>query len=256
MKCFISMVFFLCLAVCLKAGPISDYYTTAWTNQGLYVLQGNTIKNHWTNAGTYELAIVVDDKVRTYSHNVGFNGVEYTLDGSFTGKIYTNDLGANAHDGTTDGTYYYLFSHGSQTIYRFEKDWKNPQTLFSFTGLSRLGITYDPTDNTLWISGWGTGLVEHYTMSGVLLGSFATDTYTSALALDHADGTLWLSVDATSTFRQYTKSGTLLSTVTFSGITGGIYGGEFAFGSVPESSTLLCLFLSTGMMFFFVKKRG
>ncbi|NUM35201.1 MAG: hypothetical protein HUU50_11690 [Candidatus Brocadiae bacterium] len=251
MKCFLSILFFLCLAIVLKAGPISDYYVTGWVNQGIYALQGNAIKNSWANAGSYELAIVVDDRVRTYSHNVGYNGAEYTLSGSFTGKTYVNNLGANAHDATTDGTYYYLFSHGAQTIYKFEKDWQNPQVLFSFTGAARLGITYDPTDNTLWISGWGTGLVEHYTMSGGLLGSFATDTYTSALALDHADGTLWLSSGATNTFKQYSKSGTLLSTVTYSAVTGNIYGGEFAF-IIPESNSLFFIF--GALIAFFLKK--
>lgn len=75
-----------------------------------------------------------------------------------------------------------------------------------------LGITYDSSDNTLWISQFLSNSVEHCSLSGLLLGSFAAaDSTLTSLALDPADGTLWMGAQNTlGTFYQYSRSRTLL----------------------------------------------
>lgn len=241
----------------MLAGPVSEYYLTKWVDRGIAVIQDNSVVRSWSIApGSYaQLAIVVNGDVKTYSHYSSGAGAQYSLDGVATGTLYPNQVGQYPHDGTTDGTYNYAFFYGMNKLYRFGLDWSNPELVFSLSGTSRLGVTYDPTDDTFWLCGWGNSLVEHYTKTGQFLGSFSTDSYTGSLALDHADGTLWLSVGASDTLKQYSKTGTLLSTLTISGL-GPVYGGEFNFAlvGIPEPSSIFLLFICIVLLLFSYKK--
>jgi hypothetical protein len=106
-----------------------------------------------------------------------------------------------------------------------------------------LGISYDPSNNSLWISGWNTTYVTDYSLGGSVLSSFSTGhTENSALAFDPNDGTLWLNNRNTIgiNLQQYSTSGTLLGTLTF-GNDVNILGGEFpeTASPTPEPSSML-----------------
>lgn len=250
------MFVFLGLASILSAGPISELYLVAWNNGGIKVFQGNSFVRSWATSASNELAISVSSTVRTYAYQSGY-GAEYTLSGSYTGTTYANVLSLNLHDATTDGTYIYAMNWSGNNVYRFNSDWTNPQSMFYATGSNMLGITYDPTDNTLWLvsynRGAGNNTIEQYTMSGTRIKSFGvTGNSLGFLAMDYADGTLWYWDYSSSSLRQYSKSGTALSTTSISG--GSYWGGEFRFTAVPEFSSLFLMSMA-GVILFFCRKR-
>ena len=243
-------VFLLILLVftsLVMAGPISELYVIQWQNAGIAVIQGNSIVRSWATAASGEIAIAVTDKVRTAGHYNGYNGAEYTLNGTFTGTTFNStNYNGTFHDGTTDGQYNYATSWSNGQIWRYDLNWANGQMLFD-TDKPLLGITYDPTNDSFWSTGWGDGMVYNYNRSGQLLRSFATNdgnAYHVSLALDHADGTLWMSQSyETKTFIQFSKTGTYLSSATYSGLSGYTWGAEFSL-NVPEPGTVVLAILS------------
>jgi hypothetical protein len=228
-----------------QAGPISALYLGSGSQ--IHVVQGSSIVNSWAAPGNNEHAIAVDSTVRTVGYFQGAVGREYTLTGTTTGTTYTNPLpNSGIYDGTTDGTFNYAVNYNDGVVYRFNSDWTTAVALFDAgTNTNFVGITYDSTNNSLWISGWGDTMVHNYTMDGTLLSSFSTGHITNgALALDSADGTLWLrNFQTTGQFEQYSKTGTLLSTQDFA--LANTFGGEFAFTggaqAVPEPASLTML---------------
>lgn len=217
-------------------GPTSELYVTVWANAGIAVLQGNSIVRSWATSGTNEIAIAVTDKVRTMGHTSGSIGAEYTLSGSFTGNRYTSGQ-TYFHDGASDGQYNYAVIWNTGNIYRYGLDWQNPQYLFN-AGADGLGITYDPTNNSLWLSSWGNGTVKNFSLAGNLLSSFTTrDSHNTALAMDYADGTLWMRENSTGYMAQYTRTGTFLGAKSYS-VGGAIWGAEFSVTVVPEPGSL------------------
>ena len=244
----VIFVVLLMLSQINAIGLNNELYVTRWRNVGVAALKGTSAIRSWGSSGTDEIAIAVNGTIKTFGwHTSGGSGAEYNLNGTYTGTQYSlNPISYQFDDGTTDGTYNYAWGHGTNTLEKFDSNWNHIERVFSLTGTARLGVTYDPTDDTFWLSSWGNYQVEHYNRSGTLLETFATDRYTGALALDHTDNTLWLNVQATSTFKQYTKSGSLLQTLNVSGLTGSIYGGEFDFalsGAVPEPGTFILVML-------------
>ena len=234
-----------------EAGVMSRLYLS--NSQYVVVVQGTEVIDSWqTNqaSGSRDFAIAVDQTVKTLGRSGGQVGHQYTLTGDYLNVDYTNTLKeGRVFDGTTDGTYNYAAQWNSGRIYRFESDWSNPRELFNAGGRERT-ITYDPTDQTLWIHDWGQGRIEQYMMDGTLLGGFETvDNREGALALDHADGTLWTTVRDEDTLRQYSKSGSLLDEFSVTGLSDLEFGnrdwrgGEFALGGssfnpIPEPATL------------------
>jgi hypothetical protein len=247
-------------------GPTSALYLDNYGTHSIYVVQGATVINSFAYAygalaggnGNYqEGMIAVTDTVRTNAfpqdNGPGGIGGQYSLNGVATGVQYAEPTAPTspdvAYDGTSDGTYnYYLQfqgSDGTQGVVRTDLDWQNPEVLFA-TGTSPgdyLGITYDATNQSLWISGWGQNSIQDYSMSGTLLSSFATaNNNLSALAMDSADHTLWASVGQSNNLIQFDTSGNVLQQGAPSLLPGGTYlSGEFAEsgGAVPEPSTLL-----------------
>ena len=119
------------------------------------------------------------------------------------------------------------FAHGG--VYKFDGNWANPVKLFSTTS-DYLGITFDTSDSTFWIAKFHTGVVEHRSVTGTVLSSFALPfTGASCLALDPQDRTLWMgSQNAQGTFYQYELDGTQVRTRTYSFLkTQNTLGGEF-----------------------------
>ena len=107
----------------------------------------------------------------------------------------------------------------------------------------RIGITYDPTNHSLWITGmFGSiaNLVENRKMDGTLISSFRTTlSALTAIALDPKDGTLWMTTQTGSKhYHQYTKSGEYLGSVTFAEVEGIALGGEFAFVPLPPAALM------------------
>jgi hypothetical protein len=237
-----ALVICIGLAPGVSAGPISELYLS--DSSSVFVVQGNSVVRSWTKQTTGDHAIAVDGSVKTIGYTSGAQGHEYTLAGVQTGLTATNTLGYAFLDGTTDGSHIYSphYNNGGE-IYRFDNDWSNPQLMFS-TGLSaELSITFDPTDDTLWVKQWSNTSVFHYSMTGTLLGSFVTNhALNTALALDHADNTLWMYQRNDGILSQYDKGGTLLETVDIAALGNrNFHGGEFDFASLPEPSTALLM---------------
>jgi len=222
------------------AGPISEYYMTWGDNDLAVVVQGNSVVRSWIMSSYGQSPIaVLNGFVRTDGYTSGTHGDEYTTLGVPTGNSYAHPAAILAfYDGTTDGHFNYGVDWGNGGVYRMNLDWSNAVQLFP-TVTQSLGITYDPTNDSLWVSDWTDNTIRDYTMSGTVLSSFTSAVgKMTGLALDHADNTLWFGtqVDISSTTRtlyQYSKSGGLLSTAGYAGLTNVNYlGGEFAF--VPE----------------------
>ena len=226
-----------------SAGPISALYLST-SSSAITVVQGDAVVDSWARRAYSEFALSVNGDVRTNASCPTCGaGSQYTLDGTFTGVSYAYPagVGPDADDGTTDGYFNYLVSYGDGYVYRTSRDFSSASRLFS-VGAGWLGITYDDTNQSLWVSQWNGSLVRNYSMAGLLLGSFSTGhSSNGALALDHADDTLWLvNNTGAGVLEQYSKTGARLGTGLAVGYT---LGGEFDLGKtiVPEPSTLAML---------------
>ncbi|MDQ2986449.1 MAG: PEP-CTERM sorting domain-containing protein [Armatimonadota bacterium] len=225
------------------AGITSELYLTAGDQGNVWVVQGTGVNRSWVMAtGNREYPIAVADEVRTLGGADPDVGAEYTLAGVDTGTRYNFPAGiSSAWDGTTDLVNNYLLDFGTGTVYQTGLDWSSPTPLFTVGGGNYLGITYDFSDDTLWVSGWSQGIVEHRSLGGALLGSFATPfSSISCLALDDVTGTLWMGTQAQQgTFFQYSKAGASMGSVFIEElVTQNTLGGEFR-AVVPEPATLL-----------------
>lgn len=222
------------------AGPLSDYYLVSGDQFRVDVVNGSSHVNSWATPD-FEYPVAVNSTVRTLGANLGGTGREYSLGGVATGPVYTNVVGTS-YDSTTDGKHNYLISWDTGDVIQTDPDYSNPVTLFNSGGPGNyLGITYDPTNNSLWLAQFGGGTVENRTLGGGFISAFNTGiSLQAALALDHADGSLWL-VEWTQNgdFRQYDKSGNPLDTEHYDALIGvNPLGGEFA---LPEPATLALL---------------
>jgi hypothetical protein len=219
---------------CAATAQTSEYFVTAGDQSRISVLQGHARVRSWTDARSVEYPIIVlNDEVRTSGRYISEQGSIYDLSGALLGGPLAFDVTAYPLDATTDGNSIFFVDRRTGPVYRCDLDYRNCQLIFD-PGRPVLGITYDPTDDTLWTSDWTSrGMVSHYTLAGALLGEWPTGraTGSGALALDHADGTLWLNdSNNRTTFEQWTKSGTLLWRGTMAGMSpDNVLGGEFLF---------------------------
>jgi len=251
MKPSVVAVVVLGAATALVAGPISEYYVTALDDAGnnyVHVLQGSAVVRSWNTPQAPEPPIAVMDTVRTTGGQAGDIGHEYTLAGVPTGAVYPCIPPIDAlFDGTTDGQYNYALDYRAGKVYRFGLDWSSPTELFDLgDSMEYAAITYDPTNDSLWVTGFELGVMENYTKSGGLLSSFPISPGNVCLALDPADDTLWFvnysSYYGVPEFQQYSKAGALLSTQAYPAIAyQHFFGGEFRFQRadiIPEPATL------------------
>jgi len=212
-------------------GPVSKLYLTAGDQQMIWVVQGTSVVNSWTAQHQFEYPLEVSNTIRTLGRFAGEFGSEYTLAGAFTGTTYSFPfgLGPELLDGTTDTQTNYSVDFNTGDVYSFNSTWGNPTFLFT-TSPDFLGITYDATDNTLWLANFGGNTVEHRSLFGTLISSFTVPfTSISCLALDPADNSLWMgSQNTEGTFYQFSKSGTALGSVFYPALAGqNTLGGEF-----------------------------
>lgn len=254
------------------AGPLSEYYITSGDQRTIHVIQGNSVNRSWgmvgtTRGGEYPIA-VLNGFVRT-ADSTGNRGVgaEYTTAGVPTGNTYPWAFpgGSSFWDGTTDGQFNYAWDFSNGGLYQADTEWQNASQLFGGAGSGQyLGVTYDASDDTFWISGWSNDRIEHRDRSGALLGSFNTGVFSMAmLALDPADGTLWFGTQRQrGQFYQYSRTGSLLSTEFIPALTGfNPLGGEFEFERqeqvVPEPASIAVwsLLLLTGITVVYIRRR-
>jgi hypothetical protein len=225
-------------------GPISPLYLTSGAGGSctdIQVVQGNSVIQTFPAAYNpgLECPIAVYGDVRTAGYVPGAQGGQYTLGGTPTGTFYVlpSTVGPG-FDSTSDGSHNYLVDWDFGTVYQTARDYTNPTALFGTGRGYELGITYDTSNQSLWIANWLNNTVSDYSLSGVVLSSFSTAYgYPSALALDPADHTLWLVNRYTGNLEQYSTTGVLLSTGPYVGIA---QGGEFNLApTTPEPGTLI-----------------
>lgn len=242
------------LAAPAYAGPVSTLYLTNVSSKSLYTVQGDAVTG---SAPTYcnhcEQPIAVYGDVRTMGNGSGFGG-RYNLDLTQTGTTYVQSTNVGLVDGATDGRRNYAVATGfggnPSGVYAFDREWGDPTLLFLLDdGARASGITYDPTNSTLWLQATldtpngAAGELRNYQMDGRLMTSHS-DLVGGALAMDYADNTLWVVRGPTQYFDQYSRSGVLLQTTSYAGLVGkNGTGAEFdlaaAATTVPEPGSLV-----------------
>jgi hypothetical protein len=223
-----------------SAGAQTDMlYVTDGDSARLALVQGGVVQSiKTTHVRAYPIAVRSTVWIGDYNGNQP-NAIEYDLAGDPTGNAvsYTPRF---AVDGTTDGIQYNYElgdAFGSNGIvYRSDLDFSNPVQLFTTPNMSRsVGITYDPTDSTLWVS--GNQEVRHYDLAGNLLGGFNHVAGDGTLAYEPSTDTLWL---VRSQMFQYDKSGNLLQTLSPNNLAANNWGAEFAMPiPAPGAAALL-----------------
>ncbi len=245
-KCVLCLTAMLWAGSAWAQGPVSPYFLTAGDQQSIHRLTGTSLFS-WTAGAIleYPIAVFADTgSLRTSGFDNGGQGREYDFGGNVIGGPYTLSGVGSVWDATTDGSFLYMVDYENGDVVRTNLDFTGATVLFGgLGGNAFLGSTYDPTNNSLWISGWTNNQVRNYTLDGTLLSSFnavATNRLTS-LALDYATDTLWMGTqNAFGQFYEYSKTGTLLQTVDIGGLSEqNTLGGEFAFTAVPEPTTLV-----------------
>jgi hypothetical protein len=251
------------------SGPVSPYYLDNYSDDTIYVVQGTGVVNSFPYA--YSNGAYDEGNLAIANGHVTTNGFfpgdqpansagQYTLTGVPTGVSHTSQVAPGLvyeyqYDGTSDGKYnytvdFYGYTAGGgyeENVIRTDLNWQNPTVLFSvqsFPGAGGtgdwLGITYDPFNNSLWLSGWNIPYIADYSLTGTLLSSFYTGQGAQdALAYDPADNTLWLSYYESNYLEQWSTTGTELQAGTPAGLPYGNYlAGEIA---TPEPASLAIL---------------
>lgn len=234
-------------------GPVSPLYLTGIESRGganvyrIKVVQSGSVINAWDEVGsepevykTFESAIAVSSSIKTLGGTICTGAcdpyfpiyvAEYTLVGAFVGSSTLSAVPLHSpgqrdylYDGTTDGSHNYALGTLTRNVYSFDSNWGNATILFTLPALPSsglwLGITYDPSNNSLWVSGHNWSVVKNYTIGGTLLSEFNLDNTSfgglaTGLALDPADQTLWIVRENTFSgfavrLEQYSKQGGLL----------------------------------------------
>lgn len=202
-------------------GAASAQTSTLYVSDGATTsaVQGGVLQNQWD---TYNHEFGYGNSTFAVAHTIKIvgripsqYGREYDLLGNSTGNTYYGPLQDDSirNDGAGDGTHNYAVNGNSLQVYQFDTDWQNSIPLF--TPVAQDGLTWDGSNNSLWVSTYGDTTIRNYAMDGTLLFSFAGDTvYNSGLALDPADGTLWAISPPGGdqfNFRQYDRLGNLLA---------------------------------------------
>lgn len=185
--------------------------------------------------------IAVTDTIRL-GHRDNSAGQEYDLDGNPTGVNWPGGSEVTQLlDGTTDGgTYNFAISCCSDVegVYRFDRLWGNAELLFSLPA-GGSGITYDPTNGTIWVTLFD-GTLREYDMAGTELNNFSPEGYMVALAYDPSLDSFWV-FNQSGTFTNLDRSGNIIGSFEISGFPGNnIFGGEIAMSAteeIPEPAT-------------------
>jgi len=247
-------------------GPTSVYYLS--DSNTMYKVQGLNLLSQWAVSGTpgFDLPMAVSTEIHSTGRSQGTAGARYDLNGTYLGTTYTNPGyaggGMDVWDGTTDTAHNYTVSTlcnlcgSDSSLIQTDLDWSNSVVLFNIgAGYDSLGVTYDPTNNSLWVSKWNGGTtITDYTLSGTVITQFdAGFAQIGALAYDAADDTLWATNFGSNALFQFNKSGTLLQSGTIAGLNSTtLWSGEMvqsaAQTGVPEPETLPLFGLGMGAL--------
>ena len=249
-----------CATLALSAAAIAaPLYVSA--NGTMYVVDSTngTISSSFTTGSAGPVA--VGSTVKLFN---GSQSHEYSLTGTPLGSTATDTGSGGFFDGTSDGVAYNYSmpnSSGSTTVYRYDLNWNNRTTLFTFSNSPEvfgLGIAYDLSDNTLWMANDVPGNdIKHFDLTGNLLGSFSFANglgRPGALAYDQSTDSLWFLTESGNNLLQFSKTGTQINSFVVAGLSHW-YSMEFANSGrgtdIPEPSTLAL----AGLALLFVARR-
>jgi len=249
-RIFVSLMALTSTGAVLAAGPNGTLYAINYfefgSTSGLDRIQGGSVLSGSTG-NPYDLGIAVAGDVRTIGFYNGYYGSRMDLNGNpLVGGPYTPAANTNTYyDGTSDGKYNYAVDFNLGQVFQYDRDWLNPVALFYVTTPYDVGITMNAADGSFWTSQYSTGVVEHFSHSGVFLDSFSTGMgayVLSGLAYDPSDGTLWAGrFDNGHNLFQYDLSGNLLQVSSYTLDGYNFYGMEFNQGAVPEPASMATL---------------
>ena len=224
--------------------------TVMATTDALYIINGDTrhiqaiqgnsiifenLNLPATSGSPRHYPIAVFDSIWIMAYNAGAPG-RLELDSTLTptGASSTVTYIPNSPevlDGGTDGNNNFTIHDGNGDVYRYNTDWSGTPVYMFTSGCEAFcpGITYDPVNDSIWIS--DTENIYEYSMTGSLRSYFPHSATRGALAYEGSTDTLWLvSNYPNNTLRQYSKAGALVSTVTTSSdYSSNVWGAEFQF---------------------------
>ena len=239
-----------------QIGPIGTYYLTEFDsfntlNPSLDAIRGNGFAQYHKIGGVEGPTAVFTSPnvVRTTGAVLNTIGQEYGPVPSLavfpTGSFYPNSFSLRDvfEDGTTNGTVNFTVGNGTGDVIATSTTWGGSGSFLFSTGISGdWGITYDATNNSLWIQNSSSGAITDYTLGGGVITSFPTvinGFEATALAMD-VDHTLWFADFGGSTIEHYSTTGTYLGSASYAGL-GFANGGEIAAATVPEPGSLTLL---------------
>ena len=222
-------------------GLESRYFLTSGGHRKIIRMKGETYIEADNQTGAPEHPLYIMGKIRTASMLYAGPGARYGQGLSPDGKTYTNYVADQIWDATSDGCKVYTVNFDTGDVIRADLDWSNPEILFTLDPAHQyLGITYDPSDHSLWVSEWDGDVIRNLDMEGNHLGSFtAHRTHLTCLGLDHATGLLWVgSALHKGEFRGYTRVGAW-SGIVHHGFDYATYGGEFDLGTRAKLKNII-----------------
>lgn len=250
----LSLVLALTALAAVSQAQSSRYYTTQATasNGSTFIYQGGSQVGSYAWAAPGQMPIVVGDfgsgvRIRQAAGQpttgAPQQGDEYLPDGTPTG--FTNfwnsgdPAGTTAYDAAYNGSNIFMVHWLGGTdgqVWAYDNNYGNGQFLFQANS-GDIGITYDAGTNTIWTSGYFSGVVQQWSMTGTAMASFDAGDSAAALAYDAGTDSLWMSDGyRSSNLLNFDRSGNLLGQ-TPSGRD--LLGGEML--AVPEPGTLVAL---------------
>lgn len=235
------------------AASASAQNTPIWLTDGdshnIFIVQNGAIQqqiNQQPQHHGYPIAVSSDARLTAYIP--GSTGGQYDLGGNYLNNDYNNDGVDAMTDGTTDGVNYnYGIRYYDGSVFRYDRNWDNPQQIFSVGG-DFGAITYDSSDGTLWVKNRNfNAQVDHYNAAGGYLGGFslgANGNYTNwSLSYEESTDTLWCLGGGNDTLFQFDKSGNTLNQL-YVGTFGNILGGEMSIRGIPAPGAAALLGVS------------
>jgi hypothetical protein len=247
---FVGVALFANVAV----AQTSELYMADYYNTNCYVVQGGAIVRTIQRSGNFDgPGLVVQSTVKMYGQSTNNTGLEYDYNGNTLTGSYTNPGFIDCYDGATDGTTRnWTISHNdfSNNFACLVGDQNWGGVAIAFVPQRRSsGVTYDATDDTLWIANnvGGCDRVQHYSTSGTLLGEFTPNPALASgggygIALDPADGTLWIpgAFGSFGSIYQYDKAGNELAVLAIPGLLTNAMSAEFRIGGGGSGITSYC----------------
>ena len=197
-------------ALGLPVPPLSPLYISI--GGGLVIVNG---RENTVVPGNPAMALVIavssDLGVRTLAGTPPWTGgAAFTLDGrQVHGPRAATEGVCCFYDGTTDGRFNYSVRQDStllgpigsrslapRALYRFNRDWSDPQPLFRLTPSGNYaGVSYSAASGTFWMSRneAGMAVIEQWSRDGRLVSvPVRVVPFLTGLAVDSRDDTVWV----------------------------------------------------------------